>query len=204
SEPSVFSLFDVAQGTWETIPVELAGDDFGRLRGAVRWSPDSTTLYFDSRWQPGHNVQIITYYIDSGETDIDPLLQYPIDQSGFSPSGHYLVVNGDFYDPAKVIDLTSGNVSSLPIHSSSTMGKQVFEWSSDEEWLVTGDSTCIAGGCPAYLGVGVTNREGTFWREMGVCFGLCVHWVPTQVDVTQLITGSAEAVRIEPTEIDYE
>jgi WD40 repeat protein len=114
----------------------------------------------------------------------------------FSPGGRYLSV---FERRGRIYDRYTDVTYTLPVHSARVYRIVAYNWHPDAAWLVTVDHLCIAGDCPAILRYGVTNSQGSYWRELG---DADVNWLPGQVDVSKLAPGTPESVLLAPEIID--
>ena len=135
---------------------------------------------------------------------LPPNLQYDdsdlYDAHGVSPSGRY-EASGKY--PTRLHDLNTGRSVELPTHSQGTICRG-YEWSADEGYIITLDGTLRAGGGCGWAVLGVTDKTGELWRELGNCtWGPpCIGWLPSQVDVSGLPSGQPESVQLDP--ITYE
>ena len=129
-----------------------------------------------------------------------PLLQYDdshlYDAYGVSPSGRY---EADGKYPTVLRDLSTNTLVELPTHSQGTICRG-YQWSIDENYIITLDGVLRAGGGCGWAVIGVTDRDGDLWRELGNCgWGPpCIGWLPPQVDIAMLPPGQPEPVLLEP------
>jgi hypothetical protein len=133
------------------------------------------------------------------QTDITPGSEIVI----YSPGGRYRS-RGWVGQPLRTIDRLNDQPISFPVSSKATVIGQNIRWHPDELWLIKGDASYMTDGNGFRL-IGVTNLTGTVWRELSGCYftPYCVNWLPLQVDVNQLLSGTAESVLPAPSTIDY-
>lgn len=120
-----------------------------------------------------------------------------------SPSGIYTAYG---LHPPKLIDNRTGKTIDLPVHTQATICRD-YLWTSDEVYTITLDGTLLAGGGCASAAMGVTNPQGTLWRELGRCswdHPPCIGWLPSNVDLQALPSGSSKPIQLDPTRIDYD
>jgi hypothetical protein len=120
-----------------------------------------------------------------------------------SPSGTYKM-HGD-HRPT-LTDTRTGQTIALPRHTQSTMCRN-YLWSKNEQFMITMDGSLIAGGGCGAAVMGITNPQGTLWRELGGCSWddpPCVGWLPERVDVDALPNGSFKPIQLDPIKIEYD
>ncbi|MEP6988233.1 MAG: hypothetical protein ABI970_21695 [Chloroflexota bacterium] len=119
-----------------------------------------------------------------------------------SPNGTY---KAEGYAPAMLTNTRTGQVIALPRNTQATTCRE-YEWTKAEDYVITLDGNLIAGGGCGSAILGVTNPQGSLWRELGGCTWAhppCVGWLPQQVGVTSLPEGASKPVQLDPVKIDY-
>ncbi len=120
-----------------------------------------------------------------------------------SPSGAFTTYGNH---PPKLVDNRTGKMIDLPVHTQATICRD-YLWTSDEVYMITLDGNLQAGGGCGSAAMGVTNAQGTLWREMGLCswhHPPCIGWLPSNVDLQALPSGSSKPIQLDPTRIDYD
>jgi hypothetical protein len=125
-----------------------------------------------------------------------------------SPSGKYMVRGTS---PTLMTDLLTRKVIELPQHSQATACRN-YLWTKNEAFLITLTGTVVAGGGCGVGMIGVTDHKGQLWRELGWCSWSdpewtapgCVGWLPDEVDLNSLPSGSPEPMQLDPVRFEPE
>ncbi len=118
-----------------------------------------------------------------------------------SPQEKYEVLG---HLPSILTNIETGIQTELPSHSQGTSCRD-YIWNYDETYIITLTGTIVAGGGCGGNVIGVTDNKGELWRELGGCSwgNACVGWLPEQVSLDMLPSGSTYAVQLDPIEIVY-
>ncbi len=201
-----YVIYDVRTEQFSRVPEEI--HDSGRLQ-EVSWSLDRPTIRFNPAYEytPGANAPENERPI-TGDYDVETgtIVYTPLTVT-FYNTMHYASPNGRYVTrvsaPSITEDTWTGEVVEFPIHSGATVLQQAMSWDTSSGWLIKGEANFLADGT-GYRLFGVTNVEGTYWRELTGCYftSNCLGWLSLHVDVSQLPTGSAESVLLAPIEFD--
>ncbi len=99
-----------------------------------------------------------------------------------SPQGTY---EAHGYHPSLLTDIRTNQTIELPNHSQGKSCRS-YLWTEDEKYMITLDGTLVAGhGCGDPV-LGVTNSQGSLWRELGNCSWVappCAGWLPQNIEL---------------------
>jgi hypothetical protein len=183
--------WDVANGQ---IAFTIAPNSFApQIYYRVIMRFDGTTVR-----QPVGEEQFWTAYQEVVPEDSEDLFA----GRGMSPSGNYEALG---VQHTVLTDTRTGEEVFLPMHTQGTICRE-YVWSENEDYIITINGTLLAGGGCGPAVLGVTDREGKLWRELGGCSWRhppCIDWLPEQVDVTELPSGAPTPVQLDPSTIDY-
>lgn len=165
----------------------------------AQWSRDSRQFTIGDT-----NSLLAASYDPDTQSSTQTTLDWPLswDVTKYSPGERYLT-RGSFGHPLQIIDRLTSKIIELPISSNATVTEQNIRWHPDERWLIKGDANYMTDGSGFRL-IGVTNIDGTIWREIGACYFTdhCANWLPPQVDVDSLPAGASESVLPAPDVMD--
>jgi hypothetical protein len=127
--------------------------------------------------------------------------------SGYEPHDAYRISSTGTYEASglgenQLRNLITGEVVKLPSHSLGTICHD-YLWSPKEEYILTLSGTAASDGC-GWSAIGITNSQGSLWRELGNSLwdDASVGWLPDRVNVSNLPPGQPEPVLLDP--ISYE
>jgi hypothetical protein len=196
SSEDYFSLLDLQTNTVSEISdVPVNGNTI-----EVQWSIDNHTVTFgdaNSRkaFQYDPDTKITT------STLLDQTLGWNI--TFYSPSERYLS-QGAMGQPLVTIDRLTGKKIQFQVSGNATVTDQGIRWHPDEQWVIKGDANFMTDGSGFRL-IGVSNLSRTLWRELGACYftAHCANWLPPQVNINRLPSGSSQSVVPAPESVDY-
>lgn len=196
SSENYFSLLDPQTITVSEISdVPMSGNTI-----EVQWAIDNHTVTFGDA-----NSRMAVHYDPDTKIATSTLLDHPLgwNTAIYSPSERYLS-QGAMGQPLVTIDRLTGKNIQFQVSGNATVTDQNIRWHPDEQWVIKGDANFMTDGSGFRL-IGVSNLSRTLWRELGACYftAHCANWLPPQVDINTLPSGSSKSILPAPESVDY-